>query len=352
MQTAVDHASNTGVDIRNLSGSDTNTFQSNICLTSVNAPCPVLGPPSLTASPNPIPVTGAEIHGMTTITWVAPGAEAVEVRIGSPNGQLFASGGKRGSAQTGLWVADGMTFYLQEVTKGKPLASNNTLATIVVHLQRTSAANSHPPGGPHRWSSGASSILLCFALCGVLVQTGSRRKRLWIDLRGAILLAGVGFSLSNTKVLAQSSQTGPSSASAPALAQQTATKLDEMIAGGASSTDLAQYVFNNHGCRNCHTMGRNGKLGFTDRGKERAQGFEGCISTLKAMSIIAKVPENRRSVTQRQRAQRFEEFGCVTCHKAAPDKMDLTPVGAKLSRLHLGCVDVEKILANAPASKR
>ena len=39
-----------------------------------------------------------------------------------------------GSAQTGAWVTDGMTFYLQDVTGGKPLTANNTLATLVVHL--------------------------------------------------------------------------------------------------------------------------------------------------------------------------------------------------------------------------
>jgi hypothetical protein len=125
-----------------------------------------------------------------------------------------------------------------------------------------------------------------------------------------------------------------------------------MIAAGASPRELAQYVFDTHGCKTCHTIGRNGRLGFTTKGSERAQGFEGCISTLKAMSIIAKIPEDQRSATQQQRAQRFEEFGCATCHKVTPAKMDLTAVGAKLSHLHLGCVEVEKLLATTPASQR
>jgi hypothetical protein len=72
---------------------------------------------------------------MSTINWTAPGVEAVEVRIGSPNGELFAGGGSRGSAQTGLWVRDGMTFYLQDISGGKPLTADNTLATVVVRLQ-------------------------------------------------------------------------------------------------------------------------------------------------------------------------------------------------------------------------
>ena len=135
--------------------------------------------------------------------------------------------------------------------------------------------------------------------------------------------------------------------SVSAFAQQ--NRLDQMIAAGKSNQELAQYVFETHGCKNCHTVGHDGKLGFTKKGEERAQGFEGCISSLKAMSIIAKVPENQRSATQRLRAQRFEEFGCATCHKLAPGKMGLTEVGAKLAHLHLGCVEVEKLVASGPA---
>ena len=135
VQVAVDHTSGGGADIVNLATAGANTFQANVCLTAVNAPCPGLGP-SLTASPNPIPVTGSALHGMATISWSAPDAGLVEVRIGSPNGTLFAISGNRGSSQTGLWVSDGMTFYLQDVTGGKPLNAENTLATLVVRLRR------------------------------------------------------------------------------------------------------------------------------------------------------------------------------------------------------------------------
>jgi hypothetical protein len=50
--------------------------------------------------------------------------------------------------------------------------------------------------------------------------------------------------------------------------------------------------------------------------------------------------------------QRFEEFGYATCHKVTPGNMELTPVGAKLAHLHLCCVEVEKLVASTPASKR
>jgi cytochrome c2 len=139
---------------------------------------------------------------------------------------------------------------------------------------------------------------------------------------------------------------------APAFAQSSSATLDGMIAAGKSRRELAQYLFDTHGCKDCHTIGREGKLGLTKKGEQRAQGFEGCISTLRAMSVIAKVLENQRSATQRRRAERFEEFGCATCHKLTPGKMGLTEVGAKLAHLHLGCVEVEKLLSSGPASQR
>jgi hypothetical protein len=73
---------------------------------------------------------------------------------------------------------------------------------------------------------------------------------------------------------------------------------------------------------------------------------------LRQPDVIAKVPEDQRSAAQRRRAQRFEEFGCATRHELAPGKMELTEVGAKLSHLHLGCVDVEKLVAAKTAAGR
>jgi hypothetical protein len=92
--------------------------------------------PSLIASPNPIPVTASALQGSTTISWNAPDADVIEIRIGSPNGQLFTLMGSQGSLDTGNWVTDSMTFYLQDVSGGNPLTSDFTLATLVVHLQK------------------------------------------------------------------------------------------------------------------------------------------------------------------------------------------------------------------------
>jgi hypothetical protein len=134
--------------------------------------------------------------------------------------------------------------------------------------------------------------------------------------------------------------------------QATGATLDRMVAAGKPPREVAQYVFDTHGCNGCHTVGENGKLGFTEKGKHLTQGFEGCIRTLTAMNLIAQVPDNQRSADQRQKAARFEEFGCTLCHKIIPGKMGLTDLGAKLTSLHLGCVDVEKLVAAKPAAQR
>src|SRR5205823_6570372 len=77
LQMALDHTANKGLDIKNLSPPGQNSFTGNVCLTAMNAPCPAPFESSLTASPNPIPVTGAAMRGTTTVSWIAPGVEAV-----------------------------------------------------------------------------------------------------------------------------------------------------------------------------------------------------------------------------------------------------------------------------------
>jgi hypothetical protein len=127
--------------------------------------------------------------------------------------------------------------------------------------------------------------------------------------------------------------------------------LDRMVAADKSPLDLASYVFDSHGCKSCHTLGHDGKLGYTERGKQRAASFEGCIRMLTAMTVIVQTPEEKRSPQQRDKAARFAEFGCTACHQIAPGRLGLTEVGAKLAHLHLGCVDVEKLVAGGHSAK-
>ncbi len=146
-------------------------------------------------------------------------------------------------------------------------------------------------------------------------------------------------------------QQGRNAATSQTSAQGSSATLDRMIATGKSPQELAQYVFDTHGCQSCHTMGHDGKLGYTEKGKQRANGFEGCINMHTAMTVIVQVPEERRTAQQREKAVRFDEFGCTACHKLAPGKLGLTEVGAKLAHLHLGCVDVERLTATRASAQ-
>jgi hypothetical protein len=92
---------------------------------------------TISANPNPIQVCDASGLGVTKLSWDSVGPNRVEVRLSSPDGVLFAQTVPTGTAETGKWVADGMTFYLQDVSAGKPLTAENTLATTTVKVTTT-----------------------------------------------------------------------------------------------------------------------------------------------------------------------------------------------------------------------
>ena len=113
-----------------------------------------------------------------------------------------------------------------------------------------------------------------------------------------------------------------------------------------STDDLAKYVFQQHGCKNCHTLGKAGKLGLTERGMEVGKNYEGCVSLLTSMNLIAQLKDGKRSSADKKTAARFQEFGCTTCHQIVTSgRMGLTSYGAKLKSMHMACTDVEKLLS-------
>jgi hypothetical protein len=98
----------------------------------------------LAADPDPILDCDQVAMGSTLITWWVPGeARRIEVRVGSAEGQLFASGEGPGQAATGPWVRDAMVFYLVDA------ASRKVLATRRVHvIPCGQAAPQRPRQGP------------------------------------------------------------------------------------------------------------------------------------------------------------------------------------------------------------
>jgi hypothetical protein len=85
------------------------------------------GPDRIRAVPNPV-ASGPNV-GTTTITWVAPGARSVEVRVSMDGGagKLFAEGGSVGSA-----VAPFITANHNFAFQLFPDASAHALATVIV----------------------------------------------------------------------------------------------------------------------------------------------------------------------------------------------------------------------------
>jgi cytochrome c551/c552 len=151
------------------------------------------------------------------------------------------------------------------------------------------------------------------------------------------------FSLAGLARSASPSQANPSPARGQSSEAPKSHGADDL--SGKTPDELAAYLFEHHGCNSCHTLGQGGKLGFTDRGKEVGKNFEGCISLLTSMNVIAQTKAANRTAEEKQKAARFKEFGCTTCHQIVPGKLGLTEYGKKLKSMHMACTDVEKILA-------
>jgi hypothetical protein len=111
----------------------------NNAIRKVSFPASTTGPPvnnipgctviSFSAGPNPIYTEGT--YGITSI--LANVTCPYEVRVGSPSGQLFATGNGFTSTLTGNWVSDGLQFYLQQA--GNTTSTGTLAAPLTVHLK-------------------------------------------------------------------------------------------------------------------------------------------------------------------------------------------------------------------------
>jgi len=87
---------------------------------------------SITADPNPLAID-TTAPAQVALSWKSYGTSKVEIRLNGPDGDLFASSGPGCfSKRTGHWAQGGMTFYLQNVSNGLPLAAVNTIATVTL----------------------------------------------------------------------------------------------------------------------------------------------------------------------------------------------------------------------------
>ncbi len=98
---------------------------------------PSAKPAVITANPNPIPVKAGQL-GVTNISWNAPSASIIQVRVNAPDGPVLTDNGNVGSMMTAAWVTNGTSFYLQDASNGNPTLASNTLASVTVTLSVTS----------------------------------------------------------------------------------------------------------------------------------------------------------------------------------------------------------------------
>ncbi|HEX3681976.1 MAG TPA: hypothetical protein VHU83_05485 [Bryobacteraceae bacterium] len=89
---------------------------------------------TFTATPNPVP-PGSNGLGSTTLAWAgAPGKVAIYNGNPTSGGGQIALGFSSGTSVTNN-VADGATFYLQDLTNSNPKSLTATLATLTVHVE-------------------------------------------------------------------------------------------------------------------------------------------------------------------------------------------------------------------------
>jgi hypothetical protein len=92
------------------------------------------GVASLEARPQKVVAADGSGLVVTELVWTINPPRMCEIRIDAPDGKLFATASNSGSAKTDKWVRDGMTFFLQDVSGGKPLTRENTAAQVTVQV--------------------------------------------------------------------------------------------------------------------------------------------------------------------------------------------------------------------------
>ena len=118
----------------------------------------------------------------------------------------------------------------------------------------------------------------------------------------------------------------------------------ERVTAAKSAHEIATYIFDNYGCKNCHTIASGGKFGYTEMGEKLKNKSEGCISMLTSVSKILTLPEADRTAAHKEKLAHFNDYGCTACHRISFGSVGLTEVGLKLQTMHLACTDVQKVL--------
>jgi cytochrome c551/c552 len=118
----------------------------------------------------------------------------------------------------------------------------------------------------------------------------------------------------------------------------------EKVTAAKTAHEVAMYIFDNYGCKQCHTVASGGKFGYTAMGQQLKNKSEGCIALLTTVSRVVTLPEANRTTEYKEKLAHFNNYGCTACHRISFGSVELTEVGAKLKTMHLACTDVERVL--------
>jgi cytochrome c551/c552 len=138
-------------------------------------------------------------------------------------------------------------------------------------------------------------------------------------------------------------QRGTGQPGSPIKLSQSASLL-EYDAEGKSAREIAEWIYDNHGCVECHTLTKTGLFGLTAQGEKMAVDFQGCPGMLTTVWETLTLAEEEWTPKQSLVRQEFVRFGCTVCHEVGPTGVGLTAIGAKASLLHMGCSQVDSIL--------
>src|SRR5206468_9455744 len=81
----------------------------------------------------------------------------------------------------------------------------------------------------------------------------------------------------------------------------------EKVTAAKSAHEIATYIFDNYGCKNCHTVASAGKFGYTALGEQLKNKSEGCISMLTSVSRIVTLPETSRTPENQEKLAHFKD---------------------------------------------
>jgi len=118
----------------------------------------------------------------------------------------------------------------------------------------------------------------------------------------------------------------------------------EYDAEGKIGGEIARWIYDNHGCVECHTLTQSGLFGLTPQGEMMAVDFQGCPGLLTSVWETLTTTHEEWTPKQRQVREEFVRFGCTVCHQVGPTGVGLTEIGARASLLHMSCSEVDAIL--------